>query len=294
MELRQIRYFVILAEELHFGNAAKRIHIAQSALSQQIKKLEDELSTLLFSRDKHSVALTDTGKVFLIESKKILEQVRQAETVASQVANGYQGKLSLGFVESALWNVMPELIRGFRNKYPKVEIVPHHMNTIEQIEALRNGHIDAGLVGTKFDLPGVNFLSIKKDKCLLAVPTWHPLAKRKKIDLRNLSNESFVAIRRESGPFYYDYFIQNCMDNGFSPDIVLTADEMQPLLAFVSSGIGIALIHESAKHIRQDLCYIPITGVSGPRYEIALAWNAYKDSIVLNHFIDEAKEILKT
>lgn len=293
MELRQLRYFVVLAQELHFGRAAGRIHIAQSALSQQIKKLEGELGTALLTRSTHGVALTETGRVLLEEATKVLQQVRQAETAVIQAENGAYGKLSIGFVESALWDVMPRLIKQFHLRYPQVELVPRHMNTLEQMQALQSGEIQVGLVGARFALPGLQFHSIRQEGCLLAVPAWHPLAKEQQVSLKALSEEPFVAIRRACGPFYFDSFIQLCMDSGFSPRIVLTADEMQPLLAFVASGMGVALIHASARQIRQDLCYLPVQGVQGPRYEILLAWDGRDPSPVLRHFLDEARQVIR-
>lgn len=291
MELRQIRYFVILAEELHFGRAAKRICIAQSALSQQIQKLEDELGSSLFTRNTHKVELTETGFVFLKRARSILDEVRQAETAVSQAEHGYSGKLTMGFVEAALWDIAPPLIRSFIQKYPQVEFVPYQMNTLTQIEALKRHKLQIGIVGSKVPLPDFDYHLIREEECVLAVPSWHPLANKKQVAIKDLANERFVAIRRESGAFYFDQFIQTCMDNGFSPTIVLTADKMQPLLAFVAGGIGVTLIHESAKNFRKDLCYIPLNGVIQTRYKLFLTWRVNEQSKVVTNFVEEARSI---
>ncbi len=288
MELRQIRYFVVLAEELHFGRAAKRIYIAQSALSQQIQKLEEELGSPLFTRNTHKVALTETGFVFLKHAKIILKEVRHAEDSVTQAAKGYSGKLTIGFVEAALWDIGPKLIRSFNQKYPKVELVPHQMNTLTQLEALKQQKLQIGIVGKKVPLLGVNYQLIREEAWLLALPSWHPLVNGKQAAFEDLAEERFIAIRRESGAFYFDQFIQTCMDNGFSPNIVLTADKMQPLLAFVASGMGIALIPESARNIRDDLCYVALKGVIKKRYKLFLAWQASEQSKVVENFVEEA------
>lgn len=294
MELRQIRYFVTLAEELHFGRAAKRICIAQSALSQQIQKLEEELGSSLFDRTTHKVALTETGLIFLKHARSILNEVRQAEAAVSQAAQGYSGRLAVGFVEAALWDMAPQLIRSFNQKYPHVELVPHQMNTLTQIKALKENKLQIGIVGAEVPHPNLDYHLIREEEWFLALPSWHPMANEKQVAIKDLADERFIAIRRESGAFYFDQLIQTCMDNGFSPTIVLTADKMQPLLAFVASGIGIALIHESAKNIRDDLCYIPLTGIVKNHYKLLLAWQINEQSKVIEKFVTEAISTLSS
>lgn len=284
MELRQIRYFVILAEELHFGRAAEKIPIAQSALSQQIKNLEEELDACLFHRDTHKVALTEVGEVFLKQAQKILAVIRETEEAVSQTVDG----LNMGFVEAAFYEVLPNLLRSFKQKYPLVEIIPHQLNSQAQIDGLKHEELDVGIVGTKMLLPDVNYHLIREEAHYLAIPSWHPLAQQKEIRLKNLANENFVAIRRSAGAFYYDQFIQACMTNGFSPTIALTADRMQTLLAFVASGFGVALVHESARTIRNDLIYLPLKGNGPEPYKLFFAWRNQKQSNIAEKFIEEA------
>lgn len=288
MELRQICYFVVLAEELHFGRAAERIPIAQSALSQQIRNLEEELGSRLFDRDTHMVALTETGDVFLKQALNILAALREAEMAVARTETGDYGKLNIGFVEAALWEVIPSLIRSFKEKFPHVEIRPHQMNSLSQIDALHQNEIQVGIVGTASLRSDLNYRLLRNEPYFAALPFDHPFAKRQKIQITDLTKENFVVIRRESGTFYYDQFIQTCMANGFSPNIVLTADRMQALLAFVASDIGIALIHESAKMIRSDLCYLPIEGKIPEPYSLFIAWKDQNPDILVENFLEKA------
>ncbi|GCF94358.1 LysR family transcriptional regulator [Enterococcus florum] len=288
MELRQIRYFVILAEELHFGRAAARIPIAQSALSQQIKKLEDELNSSLFYRDKHQVVLTEVGKVFWQHALRILQTIKETETAVSQLIDGEYGTLNIAFVEAALWDIIPRLISSYKQKHPNVEIIPHQMNTHMQIEALSQDWIQLGIVGAKLTAPDIHYYPIREERCLLALSPNHPLSEKKSVDIKDLAKERFVAIRREAGTFYFDQFIQTCMENGFSPNIVLTADRMQSLMAFVASNMGVALIHESSRNIRSDLRYLEVDGIISSPYQLFFAWKNQKNTNTLAYFLKEA------
>ena len=288
MELRQIRYFVVLAEELHFGRAASKIPIAQSALSQQIKKLEEELNGQLFYRDTHQVLLTEVGEVFLKQATSILTAVHEAEAAVEQTIRGEHGTLRIGFVEAALWDILPTLIHSYKQKYPHVDIIPHQMTTAMQLDALMQDQIQLGIVGSQRPDPAIQYHLIREERCLLALPPTHPLTKKETIAIHDLVNEPFVAIRREAGAFYFDQFIQTCMANGFSPTIALTADNMQSLLAFVAAGMGIALIHESSKNSRSDLCYREVEGNIPTLYNLFFAWKHQNPANALTHFLNEA------
>lgn len=286
MELRQIKYFITVAEELHFGHAASKLGIAQPALSQQIQQLEQELGGALLNRNKRSVSLTDGGKIFLTEAKVLLAQSLHAQELARQAFSGTIGELILGFVESATWDILPKVILNYRKQYPNVKITLRHLHTVKQINALQQGNIHVGIIGLPISDPNICCHKIKEDPFLVALPIDHPLSSMKEIFITDLAKENFVATNREAGPAYYDNMVKVCMDAGFSPSIVQTANEMVPILSLVSCGMGIALINESAKHLRNDILYKPLRGTNQCAYQISLAWKKDNSSSVMKNFLE--------
>lgn len=189
MELRQVRYFVEVAEKLNFTRAADKIGIAQPALSQQIKQLEIELGGNLFVRTKRKVMLTNAGTLFLAEAKLLLEQAEHAKDIARQVFSGLSGKLVIGFVESSTWEILPKILSIYSKKYPNVKIVLRHLHTNNQVEALKNNTIDIGIIGLPINDSALHIHTIRKDHYWVALQKGHPLSCQKKIHITDLSNE---------------------------------------------------------------------------------------------------------
>jgi DNA-binding transcriptional LysR family regulator len=291
MELRQVRYFVEVAEKLNFTRAADKIGIAQPALSQQIKQLEIELGGNLFVRTKRKVMLTNAGTLFLAEAKLLLEQAEHAKDIARQVFSGLSGKLVIGFVESSTWEILPKILSIYSKKYPNVKIVLRHLHTNNQVEALKNNTIDIGIIGLPINDSALHIHTIRKDHYWVALQKGHPLSCQKKIHITDLSNEKFITINREVGTIYYDTMVQICMSAGFSPCIVQTANELPTILSLVSCGMGIALIHESAKNYRADLVFKPLAGVDTIAYQLAFAWRKDNPSSAITFFVREFENI---
>ncbi|GIO60466.1 LysR family transcriptional regulator [Paenibacillus cineris] len=291
MELRQLKYFVTLAEDLHFGRAADRVGIAQPALSQQIRQLEQELGGALFIRTKRSVSLTAAGSLFYEEARNLLHHADRAVDKVSRAFSGMIGEIRIGFVESATWDILPQVISAYRQKYPEVQITPCHLHSSSQIEALLDGTLSIGITGIPVNEPLLMSYSIRSEPFWVAFPPEHPLGNRHTVHIGELSRESFITTNREVGKVYYDTMIQVCMEAGFSPAIVQTADEMHTLLSLVSSGLGIALIHESARHLRTDLAYKPVLGVSQSAYRMSFVWKKDPISPLLRGFLDTMQKL---
>ncbi len=288
MEFRQLNYFVAVAEELHFGRAAKKVGIAQPALSQQIQKLEEDLGGKLFVRTKRTVALTDAGKLFLNQAKIIITQADYAVDITRQAFSGVFGELVVGFVESTSWDILPHVIEIYRKKFPNVKISLKHLHTVNQIEALLSGTIHIGISGYPVNNPSLSHHTIRKESYWVAMPKEHYLANKQTVFISELKNENIVATNRDIGAFYYDSMIKMFMDAGFSPQICQTADEMQTILSLVSCGTGIALIHESAKHLRSDLIYKELQGTNHHAYQPCFVWKKDNISPTLKCFLDIA------
>jgi len=272
MDLKQMAYFVAVAEELHFSRAAVRVRIAQPALSQQIQQLEQELGGALLIRNKRNVSLTEAGAVFLSEAKTMLMQAEHAKTVARQAFSGIVGELSVGFVEAATWSALPQVVAAYRTQYPQVKLTLQHLNTAKQIQALQNRNIHVGIIGLPIDNPALSFHLIAKEPYWVALPPGHRLADKSDVFVSDLVREQFVFTNREAGPLYYDKIVKVCLDAGFSPEIIQSANEMLTVLSLVSCGMGIALIHESAKNLRSDLIYKRLLGTDQSAYQLSFVW----------------------
>lgn len=246
MELRHLRYFVTLAEELHFGRAAERLHIAQPPLSQQIRQLETELGFELFHRTKRSVKLTEAGKVFLSEVQQILKQLEQAIQIGRQTSRGEMGQLIVGFVSSSAYNILPPILRTFRNCVPGVSLELHELTTHEQLQWLRDGRMDVGFVRSPIEDDIFSFEVIFAESLVVALPETHLLAKDKSVSLRSLASEPFILFPRLLAPGLYDLIISLCQQAGFSPSVTQEAIQMQTIVSLVAGGLGVAIVSRIA------------------------------------------------
>ena len=295
MELRHLRYFVAVAEELHFGKAAKRLCITQQPLSRQIKDLEAELGVELFYRTKRTVRLTEVGELFLVETKKILQQADYAVELVKQASQGKIGRITVGFTGSALNMVLPAAVRQFKQLYPQVELTLKRMQTPEQVEALHDGQIDLGLLHPSINDDGLILETIYREQLVVALPDNHPLANvTQPISLQQLATDSFILFPRHVGSVLYDRIINLCQQAGFSPKIIQEAIPQQTILGLVAAGIGISLIHSSARTLGRLRSAHP-TGTqvvfkdlieSTPTLETAVAWNCHATNPVVPSFVE--------
>ncbi len=279
-----MRYFVMVAEELHFGRAARRLNIAQPALSQQVRQLEDELGFSLFKRDKHRVELTEPGRVFLDEAHLILIQVQRARDVAERAHLGASGRVVMGFVGSATYHVVP-LLHAYRAQFPLVHTILQQMKTNDQLQALHEKRIDVGVIRPTISSPEINLEVIHREAFFVAFPSRHRLAANPLVTIHDLADEPFIMTPHRFGSSYYDTIMRCCYEAGFRPNVVLEAPEILTIVAFVAAGMGIALVPESFQSQQNSgVQYRPLTGTS-QRLELALAWRSGEQSEVVHQLI---------
>ncbi|MGA2225931.1 MAG: LysR substrate-binding domain-containing protein [Syntrophobacteraceae bacterium] len=246
MELRHLRYFVTVAEELHFGRAAERLRIAQPPLSQQIRALEEELGVLLFSRTKRRVKLTAAGTAFAQEARKILEGADRAVLVAQRVARGEIGQLEVGFISGAVYGKVPSIFRLMRTRYPEVSLGLRELTTEEQIEAINANRLDVGLMRPPITvLESLVVKVVAKEPLVAVLPKTHRLAGQKKIPVRALAGEPFLQVPRHITPRFYDQFVSICAQAGFFPQIVQEARTPQTIVSLVAVGMGVSIVPAS-------------------------------------------------
>lgn len=292
MELRHLRYFVMVAEELHFGRAAERLHMTQQPLSQQIYQLEAELGVSLFHRTKRRIQLTDAGKVFFEESRHLLLQADQAMEKARQAARGEIGRLSIGFSGFATYSVLPKVLQTFRERFPQVELNLEEMTTSVQIQALQEKQIHLGLM-----IPPVNDKSLLvelllQEPLVVVLPETHLLAKKPELALSALANEPFILVPRHLEPGYYDQCISLFQQAGFSPKVVQKASQKQTILGLVSAGMGVSLAPASIRNIcRAGVVYTNLS--TSAKVNLAAVWQQDETSSVLQAFLEVVREIVR-
>jgi DNA-binding transcriptional LysR family regulator len=291
VELQQLRTFVAVAEDLHVGRAARRLHLAQPTLSRQIAALERELGVELFSRARRRFQLTSAGAVFLAEARAVLQRAENAKRHAQRAARGEIGILRLGFVQSAMFDVLPRLARRFRAECPGVRLDARAMTTLEQIAALRSDRIDVGLLRPQqpandaAQRPGFQFRVLSRDQMVVALPTAHRLARRRRLALANLSDEPFILHSKEAGSTGYDLVIERCEQVGFTPDVVQQAKDTSTIVALVSAGIGVSILIGPPPPIDPTLVvYRPLTD-DLPTWDLALVWSPGNPSTALTKFL---------
>ncbi|AOJ09433.1 LysR family transcriptional regulator [Burkholderia mayonis] len=261
MDLKQLRYFVAVAEELHFGRAAKRLFISQPARSFDIRKFENELGVQLFARTSKSVALTNAGEVLLGEARRLLLQAQEARRLTIRSASGLAGRLRIGFVNSMLYRGLPSAVRRFETDYPNVEVVLKEMNTHEQVQAILRAHIDVGYAHWGTFPPEIAADTIFSEPFLCCLPAAHRLARRKRVDLAALAHEPFILFPRDAAPHYHDLIIAQCVSAGFSPEIRHEARLWQTVLTMVEFEMGVALVPSVLRQVRSErLRYLPLDG----------------------------------
>jgi len=292
MELRHLRYFVAVAEELHFGRAATRLHLAQPPLSRQIRALEDEVGVALLARTNRRVALTEAGRVFLEGARRTLAQADAAVGDARRAARGEIGRLALGFVGTATYDVLPRLLRAFRVASPDVVLELRSLTTGEQVAAFRERRLDIGLLRPPVDDPTLALRTIVREPLLAVLPDTHPLAGYARVPLGALADEPFILYRRASGPATHDRIVGACLRAGFSPAIVQETDEMQTMAGLVAGGLGVALMIApvGAPH-SAGVVYRPLEGAA-PTWEMALAWRRDNETAVVRAFLAVSGDVV--
>ena len=289
MELRHLRYFVAVAEELHFHRAAERLHISQPPLSQQIRALERELDVLLLDRNRRSVSLTPAGSVFLNEARAILDAVEAATEAARSVARGEAGRLAIGFVGSAMHGALPDVLREYRRTHPAVALALTELPTAAQLEALAAGRIDVGVLRPPVREPGLALATIQTEPFVVALPEDHPLAAEQEVPLAALLDEPFVLLSRREAPGLHLSLAEAMSAAGGVPRVVQEAREMQTVVGLVAAGLGVSLVPASVgADAHHGVAYRPVAGTA-PVVELALAWRPDALSPTVESFLATAQ-----
>jgi DNA-binding transcriptional LysR family regulator len=289
MELRQLRYFVAVAEELHFRRAAERLHISQPPLSQQIRALEDELGFVLLIRSRRRVELTPAGAAFLRDARALLGELEGAVATARRIDAGQTGRLRINFVGSALFSIVPGTVERFRRSRPGVEIELHERATVDQLRAVRAGLADVGLVRPPIEHDDeLDVRTVLRERTVAALPAGHALATLSRIPLRRLAAEPLVLFPRDQAPGFHDLLIDALAGAGAAPRVIQYAPEMLTIIGLVAAGTGVSLVPESVQRLGLDgVTYRPVTGA--PRSELLAVTRAGDDSALVRAFVSEAR-----
>ena len=290
IELRQLRYFQTVAEELHFGRAAVRLNMTQPPLSQTIQALEAELGEQLFARTNRSVILTPAGEALLTEARRLLLQASLLPDLVRQAASGETGRLALAFVSTADYSVLPGFLREFRAHYPQVMIELREATTDVQIDELVNQRIDVGLLIPPLPekmLAPLDYLPVLSEPLILAAPKGLSALKGKQpVSLKALGDLPLIIFPRRIAPGLHDAILATFRAAGLTPRIGQEAIQMQTIVSLVSAGMGIALVPQSVSNLKRPGVEYRILRGKTPLVEIGLAWRRDNASPVLQAFLN--------
>jgi DNA-binding transcriptional LysR family regulator len=272
MQIKHLRAFVVLAQELHFGRAAQRLAIVQPALSAQIRLLETELGVRLFDRNRHSVALTEVGRLFLPEARATLHQSAHAADVARASGRGEIGCVRLGFVSSVLPELLPELIRTLHQRFPRIDLELKDMPGPDQVQALRNHQLDFGLMRLPASNSGIQTREVLHEKLVLALPENHPLALDECLLPARLAAFPTFVLARRYAPGFYDHLMQALNSQGVQLEIAAELGEFTTMLALISAGLGIGLLPANAARALPPKVLSKPLEMPGYRASTGLAW----------------------
>lgn len=292
MELRHLRYFVAVAEEVSFSRAAQRLRIAQPALSNQVKKLEQELGIRLFDRVGRGVRLTEAGRLLLEETRRMFAQLEQTVRMVREAGHGEVGRLSLGFIPAASNDILPEILREFRHRFPRVELFLHEMMPDQAVQRLHDRRLDVSLVFLPCEDETVRCKTISREPLVVALPETHPLASEPGLMMRTLADEPFILPARYSTPSLYGKVVDICRQAGFSPKAVQKeVGLMQTIVGLVAGGIGVALVPASLQNLnRKGVVYREVQDL-GLTVEMGVTWRRDDASPVLTSFLGVVDEV---
>lgn len=294
MELRHLRYFLAVAEELHFSRAAARLQISQPPLSQQILQLEKELGTDLFRRTKRRVQLTEAGRAFVSEARLVLAHVDRAAKVAAKAGSGQIGQLTVGTVtsvESRFHRVFVEILRAFAKRYPGVHLELRRLSTAEQFEALREGRIQAGFVTSAEPDDDLAIETVERVPLILALQEGHRLSSRRTVGLREIADEPHVLLPRRSNPVYHDRLLSWCRSRGLTLNIAHESDTMYMVLTLVALGFGVSVLPASVQEMSVEGVVFRRIRQPVPKVESGVAYRRRARSETLRAFLGVVREV---
>jgi DNA-binding transcriptional LysR family regulator len=292
LEIRRLRYFAAVAEELHFGRAAARLGIAQPPLSQQIQRLERDLGVQLFRRVGRRVELTEAGAVLLRESRRLLADVQGAIEATQRAARGETGSLVVAFAASVMFGAMAHVIRRFRAECPAVTLELRELPTGPQLELLRTGRLDIGLVREPPADPALRFLTVLREPLVLAVSREHRLARRHRVRLAEVAREPFVLFPAENAPGLHAQVLELCAAAGVSPNVVQESRELYTTVSLVDAGLGVSIVPASVRALGfEGVRFLTIASL-GAITRIDAAWPSEATNPVIPVFLDVVRAAL--
>ncbi|MYN26347.1 LysR family transcriptional regulator [Duganella levis] len=294
MEFRQLRYFLAVAEHLHFTVAAERLGIAQPPLSQQIIKLEREIGTQLFIRHPRRVELTEAGVIFKERARRVLDDANDALEHVKMAARGESGNLSIGFAGSTVFHpTVARLLRRFREDYPGVKIRTEESNSTALLGKLADAQVDCAMIRLPLDCGDLTVTPLVQEKMIAVLPSGHALGRRRTIDLKQLAADPFILYPRAINPELYDAIISACHVAGFSPRIEMESPQISSGVNMVAAGFGVAIIPESIGQFRSEGVTYQDLRNQGLGTAIALITRPREKSVTVQNFTEMVKQFYR-
>ncbi|MFY9549813.1 MAG: LysR substrate-binding domain-containing protein [Thermoanaerobaculia bacterium] len=293
MELRHLRYFVAVAEELHFGHAAARLHISQPPLSQQIQDLERELGVELFIRTRRSVALTAAGRVFLEEARHVLGDAKHAVEIAKKASRGEIGRLSIGFGPAPEAGLLKRVLTVFLARHPDVDVELHRLYTQEQLKALSRETIDVAFPLLPIPAGPLVVERVSIEPVAVAMSSLHPLAGRRRLALQELRHEPFVLVCRDVGPVFYDLLFDACGKAGFTPTVTHETRHVMTVLGFVAAGLGVTLLPGAVESSAPPGVVFRRISPHTPTVALGIAYRRSDTSQTVSAFVEVVREVVR-
>jgi len=290
MELRHLRYFVAVADELHFTRAAEKLGIQQPPLSQQIRQLEEELGTRLFRRLTRGVEMTPSGNFLLKEAREILQHVERTMAAVQGLARGTSGHIRVGFSNASYFNpVVSQVIHDYRQRYPDVVLTPVQSVTADLVQALHEARVDVAFLRAPFDDEGLASDLLVEEPLVAVLPAGHPLAAKRRVALESLSKEPFLLFPRSTSPGFYDAIIATCQQAGFSPRLGQETPDIPSIVHLVGAGFGVSVIPKALSQIKAEgVAYLSIAG-ERPMAQTRLGYRRDDQSQALRNFVATAR-----
>lgn len=294
LELRHLRYFIALAEELNYGRAARKLRIAQPGLSQQIKRLEEIVGAVLVDRSQRAVGLTTAGKLFLAGAGRTMRQVEQAVQSAQRAERGQLGRLTVGYVGSAAYvGVLTSMVSRFREKHPDIELEISEMEMRAQLVAIDEGRLDICYIRPPTPIPvGITTLPILQEEILLAIPSSHPLAEMPDVPLDRFANDTFITPHHPPDVSFHHHTLTACRQAGFFPRTGPQGREFMTVASMVAVGLGVALVPQSLRCIEMPGVRYKRVRDLAVTAELAIAYRRTEPSTVARAFIRHARRFI--
>jgi DNA-binding transcriptional LysR family regulator len=292
MELRHLRYFVAVAEALSFTKGAKTLHLAQPSLTRQIKDLEEELGVLLLNRTKQQVSLTDEGRSFLVDAKRLLDLAGEMVDSVQRLSRREVSELNVGYVINLFYELLPRTLASFRGLFPTVSINLFDMSCGDQFRALEDGRIDLGFVGLHepIEMRGLEFRTIASYKTVVALSKDNSLARKSVVNLKDLAPMFFIGMSEASYPYYRDWLTKTCRRVAFTPKVLQDVALERTMIHAVAAGLGVALVPEQVKKLdHENVVFRPLSPTV--QTEACVAWKSENPSAALKAYVQIVEQL---